>query len=272
MPYMQLFKLHLIRVFSQKKLANVKNGQKTVIFALKIMFCEILTKILPEKCQMIQGHYFDPKTTQIANSKKNRSKLCVWRLKHRFYMVFRVSNPEMARKPKKSRKLMPISDDKKSYMARLILMRQVQPCLTLSNLVNLAVCYSQIRKFDCFGRPIARFNRTMDRFWIWTCLTQTNPNPKLGVRPSDSKRFREKTPILASFAPNREKKIALLATRRSGRENTRIRSASQYNPQVPQENIPKKACLQSMQANYGFPIEKPKKTEKYVFQDRKFMS
>ena len=70
--------------------------------------------------------------------------------------------------------------------------------------------------------------------------------------------------MLANFAPNREKKIALLTTRRSGHENTQIRSASQYNPQIPQETIPKKACIQSMQANYGFPIEKPRKTEKYV--------
>ena len=177
----------------------------------------------------------------------------------------------MAGKPKNSRKPMSTSDDKKSYMARLVLMRQVQPCLTRSNLVNLAVCYSQIRKFDCFGRLIARFDRVMDRFWILTRLTQTNPNSKLGVRLNDSEHFREKTPILANFAPNREKKIALLTTRRSGHENTQIRSASQYNPQVPQENIPKKACLQSMQANYGFPIQKPRKTEKYVFQDRKFM-
>ena len=163
-------------------------------------------------------------------------------------------------------------DDKKSYMARFILMRQAQPCFTRSNLVNLADCYSQIRKFDCFGRLIARFDLATDRFWILTRLTQTNPNPKLGVRRSDSECFREKKLILANFAPNREKKITLLMTCRSGRENTRIRSASQYNPQVPQENIPKKACIQSMQANYGFPIEKPRKTEKYVFQNRKFMS
>ena len=151
-------------------------------------------------------------------------------------------------------------------------MRQVQPCFTRSNLVNLADCYSQIRKFDCVGCPITQFDQVTDRFWILAHLTQTNLNPKLGVCRSDSECFREKKPILANFVPNWEKKIALLMTCRSGRENMQIRSASQYNPQVPQENIPKKACLQSMQANYGFPIEKPRKTEKYVFQDRKFMS
>ena len=151
-------------------------------------------------------------------------------------------------------------------------MKQVQPCLTRSNLVNLADCYSQIRKFDCVKCLIVQFNQVTDWFWILTRLTQTNLNLKLGVHLSNSECFHKKTLILASFMPNREKKIALLTTCRSGRENTRIRSASQYNPQVPQENIPKKACLQSMQANYGFPIQKPRKTEKYVFQDTKFMS
>ena len=51
-----------------------KNGQKTVIFAPEIMFCEILAKILCENCQMIQGHYLDPKMTPNRKGQKKPMK------------------------------------------------------------------------------------------------------------------------------------------------------------------------------------------------------
>ena len=113
-------------------------------------------------------------------------------------MVFRVPNPEMAQKPKYSRKPMSTLDDKKSYMARLVLMRQVSPCLTRSNLVNLADCYSQIRKFDCVGCPIAWFNQVTDQFWIQICLCKTSQNPKPVRHPIKS---RNRAPETVKF-PN----------------------------------------------------------------------
>ena len=250
-----------------------KNGQKTVIFVPKIMLCEILTKILCKNCQTIQGHYFNPKTTLNHKHHKKPIKTVCLAVKTKVLCGFSGSEPRNGMKTEKLVKTdVNIRQQKILHGQTRLDEASLAMPYTVKYLVNLADCYSQIRKFDCFGRLIARFDQVTDRFWILTCLTQTNLNPKLRVCLNDSERFRKKTLILANFVPNREKKIALLTTHRSGHENTQIRSASQYTPQVPQENIPKKACLQSMQANQGFPIQKPRKTEKYVFQDRKFMS
>jgi len=125
MPYMQLFKLHLICIFSWIYLANVKNWPKTVIFTQKSCFAKFLQKYFVKIAGWFRVVISTLRQPQITNSKKNQLKPCVWRLKHQFYVVFQVSNPKMARKPKNSRKPMLTSNDKKSYMARLVLMKQV---------------------------------------------------------------------------------------------------------------------------------------------------
>ena len=67
MPYMQLFKLHLIHVFLQKNLANVKKWPKNGHFHAK-------NHVLQNSCENTSRKLLDdlPKTTPNHKPQKNR--------------------------------------------------------------------------------------------------------------------------------------------------------------------------------------------------------
>ena len=157
-----------------------KNGQKTVIFAPKIMFCKILAKILRKNCRTIQGHYLDPKTTPNRKRRKKPIKIVRLAVKTKVLRGFSGFEPRNGAKTEKLAKTDVDIGRQKVLHGQT---RLDEASLAMPYTVKFGqsgCCYSQIRKFDCIGHPITQFDRMMDWFWILACLTQTNPNQNLG--------------------------------------------------------------------------------------------